>query len=512
MKHTVPIKANIHNRFDIEVVRDGKTVQKAYAENIILNALWTRMLTPSTWNSYIFFGTGTGILSAARTSLFTHLGNKAVTGQAVEVNSADGYISHRYMISLDPEEYVGQELSEVGIGYGTTSTNLVTHATLKDMNGNPTTIEKKAVDVINIYSTVYLQLPIGMTWDSGAVAFPQNVSPNKNMATDSFTAWIFGRRNVTYLLHALNLKRAFNRARSANSTADGCVTKIPTQSYSVANKKVTFSARFAVGEANFPEGIGCVELYLYNDTGDFSPTIVLSADLTQPAIYTGSSIEGESIGEGNGTTQDFATNYQIKPGSTPTVKVDGTPVSSGITVDVGKPIRDDIRAYMRTIGNDYTTSGSSARDSVTWSLTENTVYGIGGPLIFENTLWETYGIWEFVAPYRYLALYASTDMSTWETIGTADSNGATISVPEAYRNYRYWKVAQTYGDVTAYKHLNTAQFISGDLTSDTDNIHFDTPPDVGAVITVDYVTPWVAKDTNHVFDFTLELQFGEYTP
>jgi hypothetical protein len=57
-----------------------------------------------------------------------------------------------------------------------------------------------------------------------------------------------------------------------------------------------------------------------------------------------------------------------------------------------------------------------------------------------------------------------------------------------------------------------APFTCSALEGNTANIHFSTPPDVGAVITVDYVTPWVAKDTNHVFDFTLELQFGEYTP
>ena len=43
------------------------------------------------------------------------------------------------------------------------------------------------------------------------------------------------------------------------------------------------------------------------------------------------------------------------------------------------------------------------------------------------------------------------------------------------------------------------------------NIHFTTAPASGAVITADYHTPTIAKDTNHVFDLTVTIQLGEYT-
>ena len=52
--------------------------------------------------------------------------------------------------------------------------------------------------------------------------------------------------------------------------------------------------------------------------------------------------------------------------------------------------------------------------------------------------------------------------------------------------------------------------ITRSRTSDA-NIHFDTPPAAGAVITADYTTKTIAKDENHVFDLTVTIQLGEYT-
>src|SRR5574344_302496 len=45
----------------------------------------------------------------------------------------------------------------------------------------------------------------------------------------------------------------------------------------------------------------------------------------------------------------------------------------------------------------------------------------------------------------------------------------------------------------------------------TNNIHFAVAPASGSVITANYHTAVVAKDTNHVFDLTVTIQLGEYT-
>lgn len=44
------------------------------------------------------------------------------------------------------------------------------------------------------------------------------------------------------------------------------------------------------------------------------------------------------------------------------------------------------------------------------------------------------------------------------------------------------------------------------------NIHFETPPPIGTVITFDYHTDYIAKDENHVFDLSITIELGEYMP
>lgn len=50
-----------------------------------------------------------------------------------------------------------------------------------------------------------------------------------------------------------------------------------------------------------------------------------------------------------------------------------------------------------------------------------------------------------------------------------------------------------------------------DASTVTNNIVFATAPASGAVITADYHTSVIAKDVNHVFDFSVTFNFGEYT-
>ena len=69
-------KISLHNRFDIEVRScKGKVKKKAFAENIILDGAWGQILnnTFGSWFNSIAYGTGTGTMSASRTTLFAPL-------------------------------------------------------------------------------------------------------------------------------------------------------------------------------------------------------------------------------------------------------------------------------------------------------------------------------------------------------------------------------------------------------------------------------------------------------
>ena len=153
------LKANVklHNRFDIEVRGlDGELKQTAQAENIVLDSMWTRLCNGYTYFGNIHYGSGTGILSASRTSLFTHKGTATATTE--EIIRGVPNTSWKRKIVLAPETAVGVNITEVGIAYDSSSSNLVTHAMLKDSEGNQISIEKTNTDVVTIYATVYITI------------------------------------------------------------------------------------------------------------------------------------------------------------------------------------------------------------------------------------------------------------------------------------------------------------------------------------------------------------------
>jgi len=241
------IKIGLHNRFDIEV-RDaitGELKNQATAYNIVLDALWTRLLARSAFMSAIHIGTGTGTLSPTRTSLFTFLVAKSVTLDGTGFGLSNMY--RRVKIQLGPAEYVGSVITEVGVAYGTSSGNLCTHAMLTDSEGNPITIEKTSTDVVIIYATVFFtvsELPSYVTLTG--VSYTGDVQANKTLS------------------YMINQSGSIETNIRVGSYADTAVTtmqpnlrgrEIATKTVSfttdVATKKLIFPVRrFEVAEAN----------------------------------------------------------------------------------------------------------------------------------------------------------------------------------------------------------------------------------------------------------------------
>jgi hypothetical protein len=472
-------KVNLHNRFDVEV-RDAKTGElkkQAYAENIILTALWTRMISSTSgYFNRIHLGTGTGTLSAARTSLFTFLSSRTVSNPTNVIDRENGFVSSRRSVTYAENELVGSIITEVGIAYGDTSTNLVTHALLKDMNGNQVSLLKTDTDIITIYATVYLVFSAS-GWDSGhirLIPLDDAITDRGTSTPASIIARILGDSWT-----ASNTRCDFNQFRYL-PTSGGIA---PTITYDVANKRITFYTRLPAGSEN---GDGIYSILLGQS---------ILFDVMGSTSFPGSSIIGEQIGVGDGTTQDFKTAFgHVKTGAK--IYVDGVEQTIGVTVDLSKPGAANISSeFIIHYQNSYlfgveTAIGASSPSGLT--------------VEFENPYYAIYGIDSFYS--NRGSLYVSDDRITWDLLDTYTSTG-TRTITGSNRNKRYWKFVE---DSTFDHRLN--QFVSNDLTAAAlKNVHFATPPASGAVITIDYDTELVAKDANHVFDCTFVLQFGEVT-
>ena len=91
---------------------------------------------------------------------------------------------------------------------------------------------------------------------------------------------------------------------------------------------------------------------------------------------------------------------------------------------------------------------------------------------------------------------------TGEAIGTGD--GSKVDFSSKFRLHKNCKIMVNGSSVN-----NVTLDIDKDIAADSYNIHFAEPPADGDVITADYFTDVIAKDENHVFDFSITFHFGE---
>lgn len=476
------VRAAIHNRFDIEVIdsRTGKVRQRAQAENVICDQLWTRLFNATAsnraWNAYIHYGTGTGTPAAADTSLFTFYAAVEATGAIYDNNSAKtGYVSLRQQIQLDETTAVGETITEVGIGYGSTTSTLCTHAMLQDMNGNPTSILKSSTDIINIYATVFVHFDDSYSGGIKLRTYPPSTTDN----AAALMLFLLGK-TTSFLMTGYY----YNGSQFAGLAAV-YTTIAGTISVDAATKTFTIShSRLAAGDGNTLLG-GIYAIRVYN-------SILL---LTNEAWFPGSTITGEAIGTGDGTIKDFKTAFGFV--QSPIIYVDGIEQTSGVTVDTGLP-RNAYTEFSRFFIS-YHPNGLPTNDIGGPGLNNQDITP-GSEYYLYNPFYSQVGIVQFYA--QYIEVAVSNDFENWTVIkegGTTE----TVTVPETYRKYKYWRITNPHTTNGRCKDL---------LTDQSDyNIHFDTAPASGAVITADYTSKTIAKDANHVFDFSCTVTVGAYS-
>lgn len=295
------IKADIHNEFTIHV-DDIKTGEhKEYkAKNIILNAMYTRLCAFSTYFDYIHFGTGTGTFDdPTRTSLYTHLGTKSATEESK--TAAYPTSQWRKKIVLNPEEYVGSTISEIGVAYGSSTSNLVTHAAPKDSEGNPIGIGPKlATQIVTIYADIFVTLyspDYGLYfYDNGLRNYLLGGSISSNYIDISF--------NATDPPDTNNYDMA---SKSCTCVAD------------TANKKVTSYARFQAED--YSKDIRYIDWR----------TMGIRCELPRPGVFTGIARTGVNLGVGDGEQTVFP--IQNKNVTISKVYVNGDEQTSGWAVN-----------------------------------------------------------------------------------------------------------------------------------------------------------------------------------
>ena len=469
---------DIHNRFDIEVIdsKTNKVKQTAKAYNVVCNNMWTCLGSRSSYFQYIVYGSGNGVPSPSDTDLFASPVFVSVSNHNYTVDADNGVGWRTCKITLSETTSVGMTITEVGISSSNSAGYLVTHAMLQDMNGNQISITKTDTDIINIYATVYVH------WNPGGYngvyitggqfyrwlfGYGYDVAPYGSWPNAYSPDLICGRGNGYWTCG----RDSTNMAGTYDAT---------TRKYVVARHRIP------AGSCNCG-GFGWVATAQATTSPDDA---YFMADVR--GVYP---VYGESVGTGDGETTAFATKFDLPMNAT--VYVDGK-IASGVTVRK-EPLTLYPGDYLVRIGSKLTPDGQHIIRQPTLSLKSDSYIYLYNPL-------HELGLYSWsrkTTSYNGLLIAFSDDMVNWSSEYSQNT-----TIPEQHRHMKYLRM-RCAGTSSSGKLSEHNMSFPPEVTGK--QIVFDTPPAAGSVIIIDYETPFVPKDENHVYDFSLTIQFGEYT-
>lgn len=487
-KHTpTDLSINIHNKFEIEVIdtTTGEVKQSAKGFNTICSNLWKYLsLDKTSYANCIHFGDGNGNPAPDDTSLFSFLGYKAVTTGGHDIDYEAGVFSQQYNIQLTEAEYVGKYITEVGIGYSSSSDTLCTHAMLQDMNGNPISIQKTNTDVINIYSTIYVHFnPYG--YDNGHIFLFLG-----NSVGNSILGKLAGRSTSYYLTEQVRYYPKggtyFPKEEHSSFANVDATLEVDTE-----NKILVITANRLISTAGNNKGIGGMGLFCrynsYGTVGDYNRGLYICPGGSIPS----SKIYGESIGTGNGYNKNFVLKFPYARDAK--IYINGVETTKfKLLYWSGSNLSGDIQQLMPHSTKDkHVFDCRPESNKVSEMLFYNPSYEVGLSAIWGNGV-------------VISSMLASNDLINWNEISY---EGSVNTIPESSVNYKYWKV---FFSEPVYRYNINISAPSKD-TPMGGSIVFDTAPAEGAIITADYTSDFIAKDENHVFDLQISINLGEYT-
>ena len=339
MDINLPIK--IHNRFDIEVkdINTGEIVQRGCAENIILDNVYNSSLFASSSSSNyigktIRFGKGTGIISSSRTTLFEQLGSKDSPIVEAIFNQVPLISYSTKKIVLLPAEYVGERITEVGIGDGD-GTTIYTHALIKDSEGNPLELGPKTdTQEITIYRTVYF-VP---NFESG-IELVTYINYNAILLAGTFHSEVYAKDS-----------------NSHNIGINNSITSIPISFSRISNGVMTSGVVKLLTTHNNNTKIKTISDHTGSSTKLNKGALLNLEILAQnnSTMWGGYEFDNTPVGIGDGNTTIFNLMWDEAWLDKPyAVYVDGIVQLSGVAFDVGNITFDIAPADGAVITADY---------------------------------------------------------------------------------------------------------------------------------------------------------------
>jgi hypothetical protein len=366
------------------------------------------------------------------------------------------------------------------------------------MEGNPVSILKTETDILEIYATIYFVIDYKTLAEKGLIV------KGCGVALMLLTVYAYAYALPSYYMTFLKA------AAICSVQASGLAGTAATRSGSGAAKYIKWTAaRLGAVSGNDYEGIYGVSFYSSYGGSNYDAWYFKTLGVKDSSGYD---VVGETIGAGDDTEDDFVTDWHLARDFA--VYIDAVEQTEGVdyTVNEGLPFATTMNKFMGFVAANYALSADEPFGYNRSSKTDVLVIGSTGTTAdpfnttyYENLISEYAGI-TGMSVGKYIEVACSNDFINWTVIDTSADVNKTVSPAGAYQHYKYWRFRSTSASST--KRLT--DFVTDDYSAK--NIHFASPPAAGAVITADYNTLVVPKDSNHVFDFAGQINFDEFVP
>lgn len=551
----IKLHPEMHNTYTLRLINDltGELKQEVKVNNIIVNNFWFWTFNTSHWNPWIAgvsFGSGEGTPQPSDKNMFNGLwsygDNYGRNFLCTKVKREDNAIVRRFKMTIPAtSSYVGN-ITEIGIyGYfynNAPGMDLLTHAMLKDAEGNNISINKTDIDKLEV--EVELRVSGYEDTTSGFECPSENGYLLSAGVGSAGTIASYPKDIMGILSYYRNNYSGVQWFTAGNASYDHSALKFVASGY-----------RLGTGDFN-GHYLNAIEI---NSIGRFK---LPNSNLMPPV-----EVKGVSVGTGDGTTTDFEPPVDLFIKDTDKIYVDGvlktrdvdytidnksnrhllheiTPgnfmkeVTGGIVKAISSKscapfapivINNSPEAPMGDVFHNNT--GSQAISCL--------VLDGDNPIVIELAEDPTIGLDVNRCKFRYfyimgqygsssftdvdLVLAYSKDGITFVEVGRADltgySYGNELNLEFATVKAKYWRLSLDFSRAAeAEQEKKTTHYLSfkdeaNGITSKMsmlyyygEPIKFTNPPAEGAIITMDCTLDRPYKTENWVIDFNYEIQ------
>lgn len=525
MLNVKDLSAKVHNRYDLQLVdAQGNIKQEAYAENIVVDLFFTqKYYTNSSWMwsstspRYIYLGSGTTEPTSSDTGMTTDLFSIEIESSTRTILNKEGDVRMISTAKVPAEASYTGDIAEIGLSGGG---GLMSHALLKDAEGNPISIKKEDTDSLVITVTSFYAM---RSSDSKFILF----NGTKGIAWSSMS-----RANTWGRVSALTLANICKIHDTDDNTISTYVPLATSTgaSPSYSGLTVTFAkTRISAESANdikfwnalCIDGLG----FMY---------------LPNPELFPEYELTEKIIGVGDGETTEFSHPIEMFIKDSEVITVNGVILNRGVDYVVDNYNNQSELAnasigyfaaiYSGTTGNGYHPFNRSNVMGVSLKLDKPIIFKIdyNDPLIQNKVNKIKMGDFQY-SDYTYtyrsadrsrytgiiITIAYSNDLSNWTEVASFNlGENNDIRILEQPITATYWKYTTTLTEDASSAAANQLRnggvvrcegghflgYVGG-------NIKFTTPPAPDATITFKCRLDRPYKSADYVIDFSGSLKW-----